>query len=85
VLLREPALNALHEWIERHAGAAQREILDAMLAQGWSRSTTQHRLQRLVAGGAVELGNQGRRRTYRLRPAAPSAAAAGPPIGPVRP
>ncbi|MEA3143269.1 MAG: hypothetical protein QOG31_593 [Thermoplasmata archaeon] len=65
VLLREAPLRQLHDWLAAHPGAAQKEVLEAMAQAGWSRSTTQHRLHRLVAGGAVELRPQGRLKMYR--------------------
>jgi predicted transcriptional regulator len=64
VLLREPPLRHLHGWLARNPGAAQKEVLEAMALGGWSRSTTQHRLERLVAGGVVESRLQGRRKLY---------------------
>jgi len=64
VLMREPGLRELHGWIEAHGGAAQSAILDAMAAQGWSRSTTQHRLQRLAESGSLHVRWQGRFKRY---------------------
>ncbi len=70
VLLREPELQALHDWIERHPASAQKDVLNAMeAAHGWSRSTSQHRLARLVEGGIVQLRIQGRLKMYALAPA----------------
>ncbi|HUR63889.1 MAG TPA: winged helix-turn-helix transcriptional regulator [Candidatus Thermoplasmatota archaeon] len=71
VLLREEPLRQLHDWLAMHPGAAQKEVLEAMAQAGWSRSTTQHRLQRLVAGGAVELRPQGRLKMYRTSAPSP--------------
>jgi predicted transcriptional regulator len=64
VLLREAPLRELHSWLAANAGAPQKDVLEAMAGQGWSRSTTQHRLQRLVEGGAVEVRLQGRLKIY---------------------
>lgn len=61
VLLREPALGQLHAWLVANPGSAQKEVLAGMLeTQGWSRSTTQHRLTRLLTGGAITMRYQGR-------------------------
>lgn len=75
VLLREPGLRQLFEWVAASPGATQRQVLDAMAAAGWSRSTTQHRLQRLAEGGAVQVRWQGRYKRYWAEGAT---AAAGP-------
>lgn len=65
VLLREPDLATLHAWIVAHPGSPQKDILNAMETQRrWSRSTTQHRLVRLAAGGLVDLRLQGRLKLY---------------------
>jgi DNA-binding transcriptional ArsR family regulator len=64
VLLREPGLRHLHGWVAANPGATQMQALDAMAAAGWSRSTTQHRLQRLCEGGALEARWQGRYKRY---------------------
>jgi predicted transcriptional regulator len=70
VLLREPELALLHTWLEQHGPAFQKDVLDAMSRHGWSRSTTQHRLGRLVRGGAVSIRQQGRWKSYSLVPVA---------------
>jgi len=65
VLLREPELASLFEWIEAHPGAPQKDVLNAMEdGLKWSRSTTQHRLLRLQAEAIVHVKSQGRRKTY---------------------
>jgi predicted transcriptional regulator len=64
VLLREPGLRRLFDWVAASPGATQMQVLDAMAAAGWSRSTTQHRLQRLAEGGAVQVRWQGRYKRY---------------------
>jgi predicted transcriptional regulator len=69
VLLRESSLKQLHDWIKANPGAPQLQVLDAMAPLGWSRSTTQHRLQRLVQGGALQLRCQGRFKRYWAGPA----------------
>ncbi len=67
VLLREPELRKLHGWIEANPGAMQRAILDHAVGQwGWSRSTTQHRLGRLVDGGLLDFAHVGRRKVYQI-------------------
>ncbi|MCA1810480.1 MAG: winged helix-turn-helix transcriptional regulator [Halobacteriales archaeon] len=73
VLLREEPLRDLHDWLVAHPSVPQKDVLEGMAGVGWSRSTTQHRLERLVAGGVVELRLQGRLRIYRSKAAAPSA------------
>lgn len=74
VLLREPPLAKLHAWIQEHPGSAQKDVLEAMEQAGWSRSTTQHRLARLVSGGVVSLRLQGRLKIYGLPAPVPKAA-----------
>lgn len=64
VLLREPPLLKLHAWLAEHPGSPQKAALEAMEAVGWSRSTTQHRLARLVEGGLVTIRLQGRLKIY---------------------
>lgn len=66
VMLREPALKVLHDWLKLHPGSPQTGILEAMEEQGWSRSTTQHRLLRLVDSGLVAIKLQGRYKMYRV-------------------
>lgn len=64
---RDPALAQLEAWLHAHPGAAQKDILDAMeKSQGWSRSTTQHRLARLVAEGLAHATASGRRLHYQV-------------------
>lgn len=64
VLLREPALGQLHAWLKDHPGSPQKAVLEAMEVEGWSRSTTQHRLSRLVDGGIASIRLQGRLKLY---------------------
>ncbi|HEX2067028.1 MAG TPA: helix-turn-helix domain-containing protein [Candidatus Thermoplasmatota archaeon] len=65
VLLREPGLALLHGWLAERQATPQKEILVEMAgAQGWSRSTTQHRLQRLEAAGLLRTRMQGRWKLY---------------------
>lgn len=64
VLLREPALARLHAWLKENPGAPQKAVLEAMEPEGWSRSTTQHRLARLVDGGLATIRLQGRLKLY---------------------
>ncbi len=64
-VLRDPALRELHEWALAHGACAQKDILDAMESEhGWSRSTTQHRLARLVADGLLCIRLRGRFKVY---------------------
>ena len=69
VLRREPGLAELHDWLKSNPRASQQAVIAALRSRGWSRSTTQHRLARLVSGGAVTVFLQGR---YKLYSAAPS-------------
>lgn len=64
VLLREPGLRQLYDWVAANQGATQLRVLDAMAGAGWSRSTTQHRLQRLGKSGALQVRWQGRYKRY---------------------
>lgn len=75
VLLREPPLAWLHGWLLEHPSSPQKDILEAFELQGWSRSTTQHRLARLVEGGVVTMRLQGRLKIYAVaeRPVVKSA------------
>jgi hypothetical protein len=58
-----PGWSILHTWIAQNPEQRQKAILAAMQGHGWPRSTTQHRLRRVLAAGLVELN----RRTYRAR------------------
>lgn len=61
VLLREPQLARLHAVVEANAWITQSDLIDLMAREvGWTRSTTQHRLARLVSGGLVQVRQQGR-------------------------
>ncbi len=75
VLLREPPLGQLHAWLVGHPSSPQKDILEAFELQGWSRSTTQHRLARLAEGSVVSVRLQGRLKIYAVaeRPVAKSA------------
>ena len=64
VLLREPALGVVHAWLKANPASPQKAVLEAMEAHGWSRSTTQHRLARLVNGGLATIRLQGRLKIY---------------------
>jgi predicted transcriptional regulator len=64
VLLREPSLGELYDWLKANPGAPQKAVLEGMEPQGWSRSTTQHRLSRLVEGGLATIRLQGRLKIY---------------------
>lgn len=68
VLLREPPLEQLHGWLSERPEAHQKEVLEAMESlHGWGRSTTQHRLTRLVEGGLVSIRLQGRLKFYAVK------------------
>lgn len=66
VLLRQAGLARLHGWLQEHPGVIQKDALEVAAEWGWSRSTTQHRLQRLVDAGLLEAVPQGRRKMYRV-------------------
>ncbi len=78
VLLREPELKRLHDWLVANPGSPQKEILAATGAWGWSRSTTQHRLGRLVEDGLVGIRQQGRLKLHSVANSAPAKAPAVP-------
>lgn len=63
-LLREPELRLLLDWVAAHPSACQLAIVAAMGARGANRSTTQHRLGRLVESGLLQRTRQGRRIHY---------------------
>ncbi|MHB8634060.1 MAG: winged helix-turn-helix transcriptional regulator [Thermoplasmatota archaeon] len=67
VVLREPSLRVLQDWLQGHPGAHQREVVAGMATLGWSRSTSQHRLRRLVDAGLVSVRPQGRLNRYQAR------------------
>ncbi len=71
VLLREAPLARLHAWLVHRPPAYQKDILLEASSWGWSRSTTQHRLSRLVDGGLVTIAAQGRLKRYQAHAAAP--------------
>lgn len=64
VLMREPGLRQVYDWVATNPGATQMQVLDAMAGAGWSRSTTQHRLLRLSESGALQVRWQGRYKRY---------------------
>lgn len=64
VLLREPELKLVHDFVKASPELPQRRILDHFQEMGWSRSTTQHRLGRLVEGGVLKVRLQGRWKFY---------------------
>lgn len=66
-LLRDPGLKDLHQWLSSQGQVPQKDILNAMERRhSWSRSTTQHRLARLVSDGLVSVRSQGRLRMYAI-------------------
>ncbi|MCA1810844.1 MAG: hypothetical protein LC623_02400 [Halobacteriales archaeon] len=64
LLMRDPSLRLLQDWLKRHHGAMQKEALAQGKAWGWPRSTTQYRLGQLVRGGVVEAQKVGRTKRY---------------------
>jgi predicted transcriptional regulator len=64
VLRRDADLATLHDWLKLNPRASQGQVLHAMAAKGWQRSTTQHRLKRLVEGGLAAVFAQGRYKLY---------------------
>ena len=80
VALREPGLKELHDFLATQGRPmSQKELILAMEPHGWSRSTVQHRLARLVEHGAVALRPQGRLKMYAVAAAAPTAPLHRPP------
>jgi predicted transcriptional regulator len=75
VLLREAVLATLYGWLKEHPNSPQKAVLEGMEAHGWSRSTTQHRLARLVDGGLVSIRLQGRLKIYSPSDSSPIVAA----------
>ncbi len=67
-VLRAPQLRRLHAWLLANPWTIQRDVLDAAAdAWGWSRSTTQHRLARLVDEGLATAHPRGRCKVYTAR------------------
>ncbi len=71
VLLREPDLKRLHTWLLKHPDCMQGVVVDAGQSWGWTRSTTQHRLGRMVAEGLIKVTVHGRRKHYTALQRAP--------------
>jgi DNA-binding transcriptional ArsR family regulator len=78
-VLRDPALAVLETWIRENPDRPQKDVLDAMAQHAWSRSTTQHRLGRLVAEGLAHVVPRGRLLHYRPGPKPTVAVKAEPP------
>jgi len=62
----DPEPQRLVAWFEGKGWIRQLDALQATAAWGWSRSTTQHRLKRLVESGALESRGGVGRHEYRL-------------------
>ncbi len=67
VLMRDPHLHRLLMWLDDNPGRPQKGIIEAASDWGWSRSTTQHRLGRLVDEGLVECREFGQSKRYEPR------------------
>ncbi len=67
VVLRQPDMDRIYRWLLDHPGVIQRTVLDAAESWGWSRSTTQHRLKRLVDNDLAQVRDLGRSKAYRAR------------------
>lgn len=63
VLLEDPHLFALYEWVRQHGPVAQNGILHHFPDP---RTTVQHRLDRLVRGGVLRSEMHGRARLYEV-------------------
>lgn len=61
IVLEDPHLFALHEWVRRNGPVAQQGILNHFPEP---RATVQHRLGRLIRHGLIEARVQGRARIY---------------------
>lgn len=73
VFLREPELAKVHAWVRDNPDEFQKSLLEhAESVWGWHRSTTQHRLARLVDAGLVRYRQAGRRKFYSVVDASPS-------------
>lgn len=66
--LRQAGQPQLLSWIARNPGATQLDLLAHTQSLGWSRSTTQHRLKRLVEQGLVATSRHGKYNHYVLSP-----------------
>jgi predicted transcriptional regulator len=64
VVLKEPELGLLKDWLLAHPGAHQRQVIAEAAAWGWKRSQTQERLRMLVDAGIVAAERKGRRLIY---------------------
>lgn len=62
-LLREPGLVELRDVVASMGRVCQRDLLDSLT---WPRSTTQHRLDRLVEAGLLRVRPQGRYLFYEV-------------------
>jgi predicted transcriptional regulator len=65
--LRNARFKPILEWLSKHPNASQKDVLLALqVSLGWSPSTTQDRLARLVSDGTVQCSRTGRFTQYRL-------------------
>ncbi|MHB1260302.1 MAG: hypothetical protein ACYC2H_01160 [Thermoplasmatota archaeon] len=81
VALRDPRLRQLHDWLVQHPDSKQKDILDAFRsAHGWSLTTTQRRLERLVRDGVAKAHTRGRGKFYSATTASATLMPSVPPI-----
>jgi DNA-binding transcriptional ArsR family regulator len=81
ILLRKKPLSDLYELVRRHPWLAQSDILDLAARElGFSRSTTQHRLGRLISGGLVAVRHAGRIKLHAVQEAPTSFRPLTPPV-----
>lgn len=78
--LRDPAARELVRWLSAHPASDQKSILTYARERGWTRSSTQHRLYRLAAEGAIQQRREGRTRRYETVPEAAQLDLTLPPI-----
>ncbi len=65
VVLRDPDVDRLYQWLLHHPDVIQRTVLDEAEGWGWSRSTAQHRLKKLVDNNLASVRDLGRVKTYK--------------------
>lgn len=70
-VLRDDHLRELHRWLCRNPEVPQKSVLAAMERRGWSRTSAQHRLKRLVEEGLVAERPRGRLKFYEVQDTVP--------------
>jgi len=84
ILLREEPVNEVYELVRRHPWLAQGDLLDLAARElGFSRSTTQHRLGRLVKAGLLVVRHEGRFKLHAVAEAPASFRSVTVPVAPI--